>query len=160
MDRVRLCHQLPSQTRFTWRALQYGECEDPCKMTHSGMALIRRGPSAKPANSNLHAGHIMQAADQYTRSDMYAADSSSTSGSTSAPPTQCSGMRSPEAPIKLQPTGISTNQPSYRMATELPNGNGRVAEPPRRSHRTSPHRCLIQGRSSDGSGLSRRPPAT
>ena len=67
------------QTRSIHRALQYGEREDPCKMTHSGMALIRRGPSAKPANSNSHAGHVMQAADQHTLA--YAAGSNSTSGS-------------------------------------------------------------------------------
>ena len=47
-------------------ALHYGESNDPAKMAYSRMALIRRGPSAKPANSNSHAGHITQAEDQHT----------------------------------------------------------------------------------------------
>ena len=52
--------------RIDPRALHYGESNDPAKMAYSRMALIRRGPSAKPANSNSHAGHITQAADQHT----------------------------------------------------------------------------------------------
>ena len=52
--------------RIDPRALHYGESNDPAKMAYSRMALIRRGPSAKPANSNSHAGHITQAADHHT----------------------------------------------------------------------------------------------
>ena len=45
----------PIHAKFVRRALKYGESKDPAKMAYSRMALIRRGPGAKPASSNSHA---------------------------------------------------------------------------------------------------------
>ena len=42
--------------RIDPRALHYEESNDPAKMAYSRMALIRRGPSAKPASSRSRAG--------------------------------------------------------------------------------------------------------
>ena len=47
--------------------LHYGESKDPGKMTHTGMACIKRGLSAKPASSKSHAeacSLAVQASDQ------------------------------------------------------------------------------------------------
>ena len=46
----------PCEQSESIRALHYGESEDPAKMAYSRMALVGRGPGAKPASSNSHAG--------------------------------------------------------------------------------------------------------
>ena len=54
--------------------LHYGESKDPGKMTHTGIACIKRGLSAKPASSKSHAEACsleVQASDQQVSSQAY-----------------------------------------------------------------------------------------